>query len=250
MAQHEHDSGCEEYNTLTRRAFVGTAAAAVAAASTIPAWLPKVVLAQNASSRDIIVSVFLRGGADGLSMVYPFTDNNYYTGRPGIAIPRPDSSLANRGVALNGEFGISAAMSALVPAYQAGNLLVVHGAGLVNTTRSHFDAQRFIEVGKAADPNLVTGQRRATIVPGQALFLMNSDLVLAQAEGFAARVLAEPGSLDARIVSAWRLALCRPPSATEARALRELLSPAPDDPAAWAQVCHTLMMTGEFRILE
>jgi uncharacterized protein (DUF1501 family) len=156
MAQHEHDSGCEEYNTLTRRAFVGTAAA-VAAASTIPAWLPKVVLAQNASSRDIIVSVFLRGGADGLSMVYPFTDNNYYTGRPGIAIPRPDSSLANRGVALNGEFGISAAMSALVPAYQAGNLLVVHGAGLVNTTRSHFDAQRFIEVGKAADPNLVTG---------------------------------------------------------------------------------------------
>jgi uncharacterized protein (DUF1501 family) len=156
MAQHEDDCGCAEYNTLSRRAFVGTAAA-VAAASTIPAWLPKVVLAQSANSRDIIVSVFLRGGADGLSMVYPFTDTNYYTGRPGIAIPRPDSSVANRGVALNSEFAMSAAMSALVPAFQAGNLLVVHGAGLVNTTRSHFDAQRFIEVGKAADPNLVTG---------------------------------------------------------------------------------------------
>ena len=48
-------------------------------------------------------------------------------------------------------------MSALVPAFQAGNLLAVHGAGLTNSTRSHFDAQRYIEVGKAADPNLVTG---------------------------------------------------------------------------------------------
>ncbi len=156
MAQHEHDTGCEEYNTLTRRAFVG-AAAGVAAAATLPAWLPKVVLAQSASSRDIIVSVFLRGGSDGLSMVYPFTDTNYYTGRPTIAIPRPDSNSATRGIALNGQFGISAAMSSLVPAYQAGNLLVVHGAGLVDNTRSHFDAQRFIEVGKARDPNLVTG---------------------------------------------------------------------------------------------
>jgi uncharacterized protein (DUF1501 family) len=150
------DTGCEEYNTLSRRSFVG-AAAGLMAASTLPAWLPKVVLAQNANSRDIIVSVFMRGGADGLSMVYPFTDTNYYTGRPNIAIPRPDSTAANRGVALNGQFAISAAMSSLVPAYQAGNLLVVHGAGLVDNTRSHFDAQRYIEVGKARDVNLVTG---------------------------------------------------------------------------------------------
>jgi uncharacterized protein (DUF1501 family) len=150
------DTGCEEYNSLSRRSFVG-AAAGLMAASTLPAWLPKVVLAQNASSRDIIVSVFMRGGADGLSMVYPFTDTNYYTGRPNIAIPRPDSTAANRGVALNGQFAISAAMSSLVPAYQAGNLLVVHGAGLVDNTRSHFDAQRYIEVGKARDVNLVTG---------------------------------------------------------------------------------------------
>jgi len=102
-----------------------------------------------------------------------------------------------------------------------------------------------------ADPNLVTGQRRATIVPAQALFLMNSELVLDQAQGFAARVLAaKADTLDARIEKAWRLALCRPPSAAEAQALRETLAPTPDDPAAWARVCHTLMMTGEFRILE
>ena len=157
MSKQVLDTGCEEYNSLTRRSFVGHAAGFAAAALALPAWLPKVVLAQSASSRDIIVSVFLRGGADGLSMVYPFTDTNYYTGRPSIAIPRPDSTSANRGTALNGQFAISQAMSSLVPAFQAGNLLVVHGAGLVYNTRSHFDAQKFIEVGKAQDPNLVTG---------------------------------------------------------------------------------------------
>jgi uncharacterized protein (DUF1501 family) len=156
MSPHDQQTGCDEYNALTRRAFVG-AATGVVAAATMPAWMPKVVLAQSASSRDIILSIFLRGGSDGLSMVYPFTDTNYYTGRPTIAIPRPDSSDPNRGIALNSQFAMSRAMSALMPAYQAGNLLAVHGAGLVNNTRSHFDAQRFIEVGKAADPNLVTG---------------------------------------------------------------------------------------------
>jgi uncharacterized protein (DUF1501 family) len=156
MSQHDQQTGCDEYNALTRRAFVGAATGVVAAAA-MPAWMPKVVLAQSASSRDIILSIFLRGGSDGLSMVYPFTDTNYYTGRPTIAIPRPDSSDPNRGIALNSQFAMSRAMSALMPAYQAGNLLAVHGAGLVNNTRSHFDAQRFIEVGKAADPNLVTG---------------------------------------------------------------------------------------------
>jgi hypothetical protein len=102
-----------------------------------------------------------------------------------------------------------------------------------------------------ADPNLVTGQRHATIVPGQVLFLLNSDLVLDQAQGLAARILAEPSdTLDARINKAWRLALCRPPSAAEARALHETLAPTPEDPAAWARVCQTLMLTAEFRLLE
>ena len=101
-----------------------------------------------------------------------------------------------------------------------------------------------------ADPNLVTGQRRATIVPSQALFLMNSEMALKQAQGLAARVLAEPGTPDARIVKAWRMCLTREPSATEAKLLHETIAATPDDPAAWTRVCQTLMMTGEFRILE
>jgi uncharacterized protein (DUF1501 family) len=152
----DDSTGCDEYNTLSRRAFLGTSATVVAAAS-FPAWLPKVVLAQTASTRDIIVSIFLRGGSDSLSLIYPFLDPNYYAGRPTIAIPQPDSTSPNRGISLDGTWGISQAMSSLVPAFQAGQMLAVHGAGLLYNSRSHFDAQRFIEVGKAADPTIVTG---------------------------------------------------------------------------------------------
>lgn len=151
------DVGCAEYNALSRRQFVGGAAVAGASAF-FPAWLPKVVLAETyASTRDVIVSVFLRGGADGLSLCVPFGDADYYTGRSTIAIPRPDSAAATRGIALDGFFAFPQAMSALVPAYTAKDLLVVHATGQFNTSRSHFDAQRYMEVGKPADPALVTG---------------------------------------------------------------------------------------------
>jgi hypothetical protein len=102
-----------------------------------------------------------------------------------------------------------------------------------------------------ADPNLVVGQRRATIVPTQALFLMNSDLVLKQADGLAASLLRErDDGLEERIVRAWRRCLTRAPSRTEIAAIRELLGDEPESAAAWSQVCQTLMMTGEFRILD
>ena len=70
--------------------------------------------------------------------------DRYYTGRPTIAIPRPDSTAANRAIALDNFFGFPQGMRFLMPAYQAGNLLVVHGAGLTYNTRSHFDAQHYI----------------------------------------------------------------------------------------------------------
>ncbi len=152
------DTGCSEYNALSRRRFL--AGAAVTGASVFfPAWLPKVVLAESyASTRDVIVSVFLRGGADGLSLCVPFGDANYYASRSTIAIPRPDATTtATRGVALDNFFAFPQAMSGLMPAYTAKDLLVVHATGQLNTSRSHFDAQRYMEVGKPADPALVTG---------------------------------------------------------------------------------------------
>ena len=121
------ESGCAEYRLLTRRQFLRTGAGAPAAAlavASFPAWLPRVLLADtHAGERDVIVSVFLRGGADGLSLAVPFADESYYASRSTIAIPRPDSDSPNRGTALDDFFAFPPAMTPLLPAYRAGNCL-------------------------------------------------------------------------------------------------------------------------------
>jgi uncharacterized protein (DUF1501 family) len=163
--EHGIDCGCEEYNELSRRQFITASAGVASAAAFFPAWLPKIVMSNHyASNRDIIVSVFMRGGADGLSIAVPFADANYYTSRSTIAIPRPDSSAATKGINLDGFFmfpqamtGNSAGTGGLMPAFTATDLLIVQATGQLNNSRSHFDAQRYMEVGKPVDPNLVTG---------------------------------------------------------------------------------------------
>jgi uncharacterized protein (DUF1501 family) len=158
------DCGCSEYNELSRRQFVADSAGyfmAGGVAMYIPDWLPRVVLAQSQSStRDVIVSVFQRGGADGLNLVVPFGDANYYAGRPTIQIKRPDDTsvpLNQRVTALDNFFGFAPAMTPLLTAYNAGHLLPIQATGQSFVSRSHFDAQRYMEVGKPADLNYVTG---------------------------------------------------------------------------------------------
>ena len=123
----EIDCGCEEYNELSRRRFVVGSAGATLMASIMPAWLPKVVLAESAdSSRDIIVNIFLRGGADSLSLVAPFADTNYYLSRPTLAIPRPDSNAATKGTALDNTFMFPKGMNGMLPAFQSGQIGRAH----------------------------------------------------------------------------------------------------------------------------
>jgi uncharacterized protein (DUF1501 family) len=174
MTNETHDDcACEEYNELlSRRQFLmqtGGATGAALFAYTFPEWLPRVTLADSyAGDRDVIVSIFMRGGADGLSLCVPFGDPNYYTSRPTIAIPRPDSTAPQRVTALDSFFGLPPALVPLLPAYQAGHMLIVHGAGLTHNTRSHFDAQHYMEVGKSADPTVNTGwlgRHLATVSP-------------------------------------------------------------------------------------
>jgi uncharacterized protein (DUF1501 family) len=155
--EHDVDCGCQEYNELSRRQFVA-AGASMSALAMFPDWLPRISMAKNfAANRDIMVSIFMRGGADGLSLVAPFADAAYYTSRSSIAIPRPDAGQATSGINLDNFFMFPQAMAGLVPAYQAKDLLIVHGTGSLNNSRSHFDAQRYMEVGKPADPSLITG---------------------------------------------------------------------------------------------
>ena len=163
------NNACTEYNELSRRQFVTWSAGAALLATFVPPWLPKVVLAESyAANRDVIISIFMRGGADGLTLCAPFADPEYYAGRPTIAIPRPDSSSASRGIALDDRFAFPQAMSPLVESFTAKDLLVVHGTGSVDSSRSHFDQQHFMEVGKPRDPTIVTGwlgRHLASITP-------------------------------------------------------------------------------------
>ena len=168
MHDEQHSAGCDEYHALARRDFL-LRSAGVGIAALMPTWLPNVVLAQSASSRDVIVSVFLSGGCDGMSLVVPFGDPDYYTGRPTIAVPRPDAAgTGPKATALDNFFGFSPGMAPLMPAYTAGDLLVAHATGSVDPSRSHFDAQRYIELGKPQDLNLATGwlgRHLATVSP-------------------------------------------------------------------------------------
>jgi uncharacterized protein (DUF1501 family) len=152
---------CNEYNTLSRRDVVGGAMklGMIAALST-PAWMPRMAFAQSQNSaRDILIQVFLRGGMDGLSLCPPHGDPLYYQRRPTIAVPQPGSGSPRAAVNLNGYFGLHPALQPLMPAYQAGQLLIVHATGAVANqwTRSHFDAMRWMELGRPNDITLYTG---------------------------------------------------------------------------------------------
>ena len=149
--------GCNEYIHLSRRQFLQAAGGAAAAAG-LSASLPRVAFAQDyCSSRDVIVSIYLRGAADGLTLCVPYLEPAYYAARPTLAVPPPDSTSPNRATDLDGFFGLPPAMTPLLPAYQAGNLLFVHACGSPDPSRSHFDAQRFMEVGKPNDSTIFDG---------------------------------------------------------------------------------------------
>jgi uncharacterized protein (DUF1501 family) len=92
-----------------------------------------------------LVVVFLRGGIDGLSVVVPYRETTYYSDRPRIAIPQPGQ--ANGALDLDGQFGLHPALAPLLPLWQQGSLAFVHACGSPNFTRSHFDAQDYVETG-------------------------------------------------------------------------------------------------------
>jgi uncharacterized protein (DUF1501 family) len=99
---------------------------------------------------DTLVALFLRGGADGLNVVVPHGDDDYYRLRPTLAIGRPkDASqpVAARALELNDFFGLHPALSGLVPFYKEGQMAVVHAVGSGDQTRSHFEAMATMERG-------------------------------------------------------------------------------------------------------
>ncbi|WP_409485465.1 DUF1501 domain-containing protein [Arsenicicoccus dermatophilus] len=110
---------------------------------------PRYAFGATATSRDLLVVVFLRGGADGLSLVPPLADAQYLANRPGIGI-RPEAALA-----LDGRYGLNPAMPRAKAMYDAGQLAVVVGAGNPAVTRSHFEDMHSMEW--AAPANMRSG---------------------------------------------------------------------------------------------
>jgi len=137
---------------LTRRLFLKSSGLAFLGFGFAPGFLRRAV-AQPTSGRRTLVLVFLRGGADGLSLVPPVGDPAYYAARPTLALPRPGAD--GGALKLDSTFGLHPALSSLLPYWQDGTLAVVHAAGLHGATRSHFDAQDFCETGT---PGLKTTQ--------------------------------------------------------------------------------------------
>jgi uncharacterized protein (DUF1501 family) len=137
---------------INRRFFLHNGALALAGTTAIPSFLVRSVMAQTASAPNRrLVVIFQRGAADGLNIVVPYREKNYYAMRPGIAIPQ------NQVLDLDGFFGLHPSMAAFKPLYDQGHLAVVHAAGSPDTTRSHFDAQDYMESGTPGTKNTDDG---------------------------------------------------------------------------------------------
>jgi uncharacterized protein (DUF1501 family) len=128
----------------SRRFFLRNGALALAGTTALPAFLTRAVFAATteatAQGKKLVV-IFQRGAADGLNIVVPWRENNYYAMRPSIAIPQKQV------LDLDGFFGLHPAMASLEPLYRQGHLAIVHATGSPDGTRSHFDAQDFMESG-------------------------------------------------------------------------------------------------------
>lgn len=127
-----------------RRVFVKQGAVALLSLGFAPQFLAEAVAAST-RRRKVLVVVFQRGAVDGLNMVVPHGDADYYAARPTIAIARPGS--AGGALDLDGHFGLHPRLEPLSGLYSRGQLAVVHACGSPDPTRSHFDAQDYMETG-------------------------------------------------------------------------------------------------------
>jgi uncharacterized protein (DUF1501 family) len=124
-----------------------------------PMWMPRVALApQDADARgDVLVCIFMRGAADGLNLVVPHGDKDYYSNRDTLAIAQPKPGDPQAAIDLDGFFGLHPNLAPLKDIYAAGAVAIVHAAGSPDPTHSHFDAMDFMERGTPGEKAIPTG---------------------------------------------------------------------------------------------
>jgi uncharacterized protein (DUF1501 family) len=129
---------------ITRRVFMKNGGLALVSLGFAPAFLARTVAAAGNPRRRVLVTIFQRGAVDGLNMIIPFGERDYYAARPSIAIAQPGSD-PGAAVDLDGFFGLHPRLAPLKPLYDARQLAIVHACGSPDGTRSHFDAQDYME---------------------------------------------------------------------------------------------------------
>jgi len=129
---------------ISRRVFLKDGGVALVSLGFAPQFLARTVAAAGTNAHKVLVTIFQRGAVDGLNMIVPFGEPDYYASRPSIAVARPGSS-PDAALDLDGFFGMHPRMSPLKALYDRRQLGIVHACGSPDGTRSHFDAQDYME---------------------------------------------------------------------------------------------------------
>lgn len=128
---------------MNRRIFLKNGGMALVSLGFVPQFVARAVAAAGGEGK-ILITIFQRGAVDGLNMVVPFGEREYYAARPTLAIAAPGSST-DAAIGLDDLFGLHPRLAPLAPFYRAGQLAIVHASGSPEGTRSHFDAQDYME---------------------------------------------------------------------------------------------------------
>src|SRR5450759_4760628 len=132
---------------LSRRIFLKNGAFAFVSLGFAPSFLTRTAFAQGRTARARqLIAIFQRGAVDGLSVVVPHGEGEYYRARPSIAIPRPNAG-DGAAIDLDGFFGFNPRLQPLKALWDRRELAIVHACGSPDSTRSHFDAQDYMESG-------------------------------------------------------------------------------------------------------
>jgi uncharacterized protein (DUF1501 family) len=131
---------------MKRRTFLKCGACSLVALAGPPRFLVRTAAAAESKGK-ALVAVFQRGAVDGLGMVVPHGDPGYAAARSAIALKPPKAGERDRAIDLDGFFALHPALAPLVPLWENRSLAVVHACGSPDTTRSHFDAQDYMESG-------------------------------------------------------------------------------------------------------
>ena len=127
----------------SRRVFLKSGAMTMLSLGFAPSFLARAAAAAPERKR-LLVAIFQRGAVDGLNMIVPFGEAEYSRLRPTIGVPLPGAS-GDAAIDLDGFFGLHPRMAALKPLWDNHSLAIVHACGSPDTTRSHFDAQDYME---------------------------------------------------------------------------------------------------------